>query len=153
MTSILCNRNEWSFFFSPELISTSTRGSPGVFCLFVLLLLLTYSQSLGEKKEKKLQSAAPSADSKPVDVSRLDLRIGRIVTVKKHPDADSLYVEEVDVGEAAPRTVISGLVNHVPLDQVSCPQSATAMGCLFRDLLILVALRVIGWEWEQWLGS
>ncbi|NP_001231196.1 aminoacyl tRNA synthase complex-interacting multifunctional protein 1 [Cricetulus griseus] len=72
----------------------------------------------GEKKEKKLQSAAPSADSKPVDVSRLDLRIGRIVTVKKHPDADSLYVEEVDVGEAAPRTVISGLVNHVPLDQM-----------------------------------
>lgn len=61
---------------------------------------------------------AASADSKPVDVSRLDLRIGCIVTAKKHPDADSLYVEEVDVGEAAPRTVVSGLVNHVPLEQV-----------------------------------
>lgn len=72
----------------------------------------------GEKKEKKQQSAAPSADSKPIDVSRLDLRIGCIVTAKKHPDADSLYVEEVDVGEAAPRTVVSGLVNHVPLEQM-----------------------------------
>lgn len=70
----------------------------------------------GEKKEK--QSAAASADSKPIDASRLDLRIGRIVTAKKHPDADSLYVEEVDVGEAAPRTVVSGLVNHVPLEQM-----------------------------------
>ncbi|KAM5339439.1 aminoacyl tRNA synthase complex-interacting multifunctional protein 1 [Glossophaga mutica] len=72
----------------------------------------------GEKKEKKQQSIAGSADSKPIDVSRLDLRIGRIVTAKKHPDADSLYVEEVDVGEAVPRTVVSGLVNHVPLDQM-----------------------------------
>lgn len=76
------------------------------------------TEKKGEKKEKKQQSAAASADSKPVDVSRLDLRIGCIVTAKKHPDADSLYVEEVDVGEAAPRTVVSGLVNHVPLEQM-----------------------------------
>ncbi|XP_031230516.1 aminoacyl tRNA synthase complex-interacting multifunctional protein 1, partial [Mastomys coucha] len=74
------------------------------------------TEKKGEKKEK--QSAAASADSKPIDASRLDLRIGRIVTAKKHPDADSLYVEEVDVGEAAPRTVVSGLVNHVPLEQM-----------------------------------
>jgi tRNA-binding EMAP/Myf-like protein len=67
---------------------------------------------LGEKKEKKQQPLAGSADSKPIDVSRLDLRIGCIITAKKHPDADSLYVEEVDVGETAPRTVVSGLVNH-----------------------------------------
>lgn len=72
----------------------------------------------GEKKEKKQQPVVGSADSKPIDVSRLDLRIGCIITAKKHPDADSLYVEEVDVGEAAPRTVVSGLVNHVPLDQM-----------------------------------
>uniref|UniRef100_A0A671DUS6 tRNA-binding domain-containing protein n=2 Tax=Rhinolophus ferrumequinum TaxID=59479 RepID=A0A671DUS6_RHIFE len=72
----------------------------------------------GEKKEKKQQSIPGSADSKPIDVSRLDLRIGRIITARKHPDADSLYVEEVDVGEVAPRTVVSGLVNHVPLEQM-----------------------------------
>uniref|UniRef100_A0A2K5RIX7 Aminoacyl tRNA synthetase complex interacting multifunctional protein 1 n=2 Tax=Cebus imitator TaxID=2715852 RepID=A0A2K5RIX7_CEBIM len=71
-----------------------------------------------EKKEKKQQSVAGSADSNPIDVSRLDLRIGCITTAKKHPDADSLYVEEVNVGERAPRTVVSGLVNHVPLEQM-----------------------------------
>uniref|UniRef100_A0ABI7ZLT7 tRNA-binding domain-containing protein n=1 Tax=Felis catus TaxID=9685 RepID=A0ABI7ZLT7_FELCA len=71
----------------------------------------------GEKKEKK-QSIAGSADSKPIDVSRLDLRVGCIITARKHPDADSLYVEEIDVGETAPRTVVSGLVNHVPLEQM-----------------------------------
>lgn len=70
----------------------------------------------GEKAEKK--QAAPSQEDVKVDVSRLDLRIGRIITAEKHPDADSLYVEQVDVGEASPRTVVSGLVKHIPLDQV-----------------------------------
>lgn len=72
----------------------------------------------GEKKEKKQQPAAGSNDAKPVDVSCLDLRVGCIITAEKHPDADTLYVEEVDVGEANPRTVVSGLVKHVPLDQM-----------------------------------
>ncbi|KAI4575066.1 hypothetical protein MJG53_002997 [Ovis ammon polii x Ovis aries] len=75
------------------------------------------AEKKGEKKEKKQQPVAGSADSKPVDVSRLDLRIGFIITARKHPDADSLYAE-VDVGEIAPRTMVSGLVNHVPLEQM-----------------------------------
>ncbi|XP_013863201.1 aminoacyl tRNA synthase complex-interacting multifunctional protein 1a [Austrofundulus limnaeus] len=70
----------------------------------------------GEKAEKK--QATPSQDEAKVDVSRLDLRVGRIVSAEKHPDADSLYVEQVDVGEAAPRTVVSGLVKHIPLEQM-----------------------------------
>nr|XP_020447415.1 aminoacyl tRNA synthase complex-interacting multifunctional protein 1 [Monopterus albus] len=70
----------------------------------------------GEKAEKK--RAAPSQEDATVDVSRLDLRVGRIITAEKHPDADSLYVEQVDVGEASPRTVVSGLVKHIPVDQM-----------------------------------
>ncbi|NXV74500.1 AIMP1 protein, partial [Atlantisia rogersi] len=70
------------------------------------------------EKEKKQQTAAGSSDAKPVDVSCLDLRVGCIITAEKHPDADSLYVEQVDVGEASPRTVVSGLVKHVPLDKM-----------------------------------
>ncbi|XP_044047380.1 aminoacyl tRNA synthase complex-interacting multifunctional protein 1-like isoform X3 [Siniperca chuatsi] len=70
----------------------------------------------GEKAEKK--QAAPSQEDAKVDVSRLDMRVGRIITAEKHPDADSLYVEQVDVGEASPRTVVSGLVKHIPLDQM-----------------------------------
>ncbi|XP_068126756.1 aminoacyl tRNA synthase complex-interacting multifunctional protein 1 isoform X2 [Hyperolius riggenbachi] len=70
----------------------------------------------GEKKEKK--QAVADDDAKAVDVSRLDMRVGCIVSAKKHPDADSLYVEEVDVGEASPRTVVSGLVKHIPLEQM-----------------------------------
>uniref|UniRef100_A0A4W5RRR8 Aminoacyl tRNA synthetase complex interacting multifunctional protein 1a n=1 Tax=Hucho hucho TaxID=62062 RepID=A0A4W5RRR8_9TELE len=69
----------------------------------------------GKKGEKK--PAAPQEEAK-VDVSRLDMRVGRIITAEKHPDADSLYVEQVDMGEAAPRTVVSGLVKHIPIDQM-----------------------------------
>ncbi len=39
--------------------------------------------------------------------------VGKILSVAKHPDADSLYVEEIDVGEEAPRTVVSGLVKFM----------------------------------------
>ncbi|VDM28601.1 unnamed protein product [Toxocara canis] len=51
-----------------------------------------------------------------VDVGRLDLRVGRILEAARHPDADTLYVEKIDLGEAQPRTVVSGLVRHVPVE-------------------------------------
>ncbi|PIO29892.1 hypothetical protein AB205_0109490 [Aquarana catesbeiana] len=37
---------------------------------------------------------------------------------EQHPDADTLYVESVDVGEENPRTVVSGLVNYVPSEEM-----------------------------------
>ena len=40
------------------------------------------------------------------------MRVGLIRSAKRHPDADSLYVEEVDVGEEKPRTVISGKLSR-----------------------------------------
>ncbi|EPB68192.1 putative methionine--tRNA ligase, beta subunit, partial [Ancylostoma ceylanicum] len=80
------------------------------------------SDSLLKKSEKaKLEKMVvvnyASADDS-IDVGRLDLRVGRIVKCEKHPDADALYVEQIDVGEPTPRTVVSGLVRHVPLDQM-----------------------------------
>lgn len=36
----------------------------------------------------------------------------------QHPDADSLFVEKIDVGEAKPRTVVSGLVQFVPKEEL-----------------------------------
>lgn len=50
---------------------------------------------------------------------KLDIRVGKIIEVKKHPDADSLYVEKIDLGESSgPRTIVSGLVNYVPLSEM-----------------------------------
>jgi aminoacyl tRNA synthase complex-interacting multifunctional protein 1 len=74
------------------------------------------------KKEKpeqaKKSKEKPSETSDTVDVRKLDFRIGKIVDINKHPDADSLYVEKIDCGEENPRTVVSGLVNHVPIEEM-----------------------------------
>jgi len=82
----------------------------------------------GEKKtaEKKTTAAAPapaaaSAEGSNADAElhRVDFRVGRIVECQKHPEADSLYVEKIDLGEeSGPRTIVSGLVKFVPLDQM-----------------------------------
>ncbi|EDV98422.1 aminoacyl tRNA synthase complex-interacting multifunctional protein 1 [Drosophila grimshawi] len=74
-----------------------------------------------DKKEKKHATAEKSNSSPeaaPVDVGRLDMRVGKIIEVGRHPDADSLYLEKIDCGEAAPRTVVSGLVKFVPLEEM-----------------------------------
>lgn len=36
-----------------------------------------------------------------------------LLSTSQHPDADSLYLEKIDVGEAEPRTVVSGLVAYI----------------------------------------
>lgn len=81
-----------------------------------------------EKKEKKpaaapaeataAPSAAPGANA-DAELHRVDFRVGKIVECEKHPEADSLYVEKIDLGEpTGPRTIVSGLVKFVPLDQM-----------------------------------
>ncbi|KAF9953407.1 G4 quadruplex nucleic acid binding protein [Mortierella alpina] len=74
-----------------------------------------------QKKEKKVKAPkAPAVPAGPATPQpwQIDLRVGRILNVEKHPDADSLYVETVDVGEAEPRTVVSGLVKHIPIEEM-----------------------------------
>ena len=53
------------------------------------------------------------------DIRRLELRVGVVLSAEKHPDADSLYVEQVDCGDAAgPRTIISGLVKYMTAEEI-----------------------------------
>lgn len=37
------------------------------------------------------------------DFARLEMRVGKIVEVKRHENADKLYIVQVDVGNAANR--------------------------------------------------
>ncbi|QDZ18361.1 nucleic acid-binding protein [Chloropicon primus] len=68
-----------------------------------------------EKGKKKKAAAAPAAE---VDVSILDIRVGKIVEVKPHPEADGLYLEQIDMGEGAPRQIISGLRKFVAIEDM-----------------------------------
>ncbi|KAF0719677.1 Aste57867_873 [Aphanomyces stellatus] len=70
-----------------------------------------------EKKEKApAAAAAPAVDQ--ADITKLDIRVGKIVNVWKHETADKLYCEEIDVGEDEPRQIASGLVKHYTLEQM-----------------------------------
>eukprot|EP00736_Rhodelphis_marinus_P007948 Rmarinus@m.11487 len=73
------------------------------------------------KKDGKKEVKKPISNSAPSDadeISKVELIVGQILSCRKHPDADSLYVEEIDVGEATPRTICSGLVKFVPQDKM-----------------------------------
>lgn len=109
------------------------------------------------------------------DTSRLNIRVGRIVHVERHPNtgpfcaniadyeilrerkkknkrdrffyfttlvfavasdqersrADKLYIERIDLGEAEPRTIVSGLVPYIPIEEM-------------RDRMVLVLANLKG---------
>jgi len=71
----------------------------------------------GKKEKVSVQPAGGGDAGEPVP-SMIDLRVGKIIQVEKHPDADGLYVEQIDIGEETPRTVVSGLVHYIPIDQM-----------------------------------
>lgn len=71
----------------------------------------------GNEKAKKEEKAAAPDDKRPL-FARLDIRVGKILKAWKHPNADTLYVEEIDVGEEKPRQICSGLLKFIPLEHM-----------------------------------
>ncbi|KAG5882501.1 hypothetical protein JTB14_008474 [Gonioctena quinquepunctata] len=71
------------------------------------------------KKEKKKSNEPKETPAElPLDFGRLDLRIGEVEDVQRHPDADTLYVLKINCGEQTSRTVCSGLVNYIPMEEL-----------------------------------
>lgn len=69
--------------------------------------------------KKQAAKAKAEAGGAPVsDLSKCRIVVGKIVQVEQHPEADALYVEKIDIGEAQPRQVVSGLVKHIPIEQM-----------------------------------
>ena len=65
----------------------------------------------GETVEKqKAPKQQPAKKEIIATVDMLDIRVGQIVNVSQHPDADALYVEEIDIGEEQPRQVECALL-------------------------------------------
>jgi len=77
----------------------------------------------GQEPKKGKGAQQPAKDetklSEKEDISRFDIRVGKILTCKRHEAAEFLYVEEIDVGEEAPRQVVSGLVKFIPLNEMT----------------------------------
>ncbi|CCE65022.1 hypothetical protein TPHA_0J02020 [Tetrapisispora phaffii CBS 4417] len=74
------------------------------------------AKKAAKKAQQAQQQTEQQAPAKPT-AGAIDFRVGFIQKAIKHPDADSLYVSTIDVGdEEGPRTVCSGLVKHFELE-------------------------------------
>ena len=79
-------------------------------------------------------------------LSRVDLRIARVTEVEKHPNADKLYVETVDLGGET-RKIVSGLVPYYRPEElqgrnillVANLKSARLRGVESRGMLLAAA--------------
>jgi aminoacyl tRNA synthase complex-interacting multifunctional protein 1 len=87
-------------------------------------------QKKKEKKEKAPKAPKAPAAAAALSPSLIDLRVGHILKAIKHPEADSLYVSTIAMGDKAGtddtseyegqvvRTVCSGLNGLVPLEEM-----------------------------------
>lgn len=70
-----------------------------------------------EKAERKKANTAAaqkggqvkSGVAKELDVTALDIRVGKIIEVWEHESSEKLWCEKVDLGEDKPRQILSGL--------------------------------------------
>ncbi len=71
----------------------------------------------GTQKERSEAEESPEALAKRF-ASTVELRIGRIVEIRKHPEAEKLYMETVDLGTER-RQIVSGLVPYYKEEELS----------------------------------
>lgn len=87
----------------------------------------TTTSSNNPQSEFVSSNAAQGAAPLPVDpkdsydgppISALDIRVGKILRVWEHAEADKLYCEEIDVGESEPRQIASGLRPYLKAEEL-----------------------------------
>ena len=83
----------------------------------------SHADAQKRKKEKKAalanKATGPAADEDQAEFTKIDIRVGQIVKVWYHEEADKLFCEEIDVGEeSGPRQIASGLRGHYTLEEM-----------------------------------
>jgi hypothetical protein len=93
--------------------------------------------------------AKPNKEAEEPRIDMLDIRVGRIVSVQQHPNADALYLEEIDVGEEKPRQVGSLRVQRLCHNKVQLIEVPVCASLVFRRLacwLKYVAVLCVAYE-------
>ncbi|KAL5733063.1 hypothetical protein ACOSP7_032401 [Xanthoceras sorbifolium] len=78
----------------------------------------TGAKEATQEKKKSSETEAVEKD-RELSVSLLNIQVGLIRKAWKHPSADSLLVEEIDIGEAKLRQVVSGLAKYCNPDELT----------------------------------
>ena len=67
---------------------------------------------------KQVKQEMKEASAGGIDPALLDLEVGKIISIEKHPSADKLYVEQVEMGGGEIRQVVSGLVPYCTQEEL-----------------------------------
>ena len=81
---------------------------------------LTHSVKGGKKEKKRMKNEAPEG-IEYLDFEtfmEVELRVGRIMSVEDHPDADRLYVVNLDDGSEQGRTICAGIKAYYSPDEL-----------------------------------
>ncbi|MDR3206007.1 MAG: methionine--tRNA ligase, partial [Candidatus Methanoplasma sp.] len=71
------------------------------------------------EEPKDAAAPAPVQGGQFEAFKKLDLRVGRIISVDDHPDAEKLYLLKVDVGKEDPVQIVAGLKAYYSKEEMS----------------------------------
>jgi len=92
-------------------------------------------------------------EEQPVDPleawAKVEMKVGKIIEISLHPDAERLYVEKIDLGGGEIRTIVSGLVSYYQPEELLGKQvlvasnlkPATLRGVLSEGMVLAVQKR------------
>lgn len=80
----------------------------------VILFNKLEKEKMEELREKFAGSKNENAENKnnADPFSKIYLKVGKIVEIKKHPKADKLFIEKIDLGSGDVRQIVSGLAPY-----------------------------------------
>ncbi len=82
------------------------------------------------KQEKKQEKPAEAPTGPFAAYRKMDIRVGTVISVEDHPDAEKLYILKIDMGEEQPRQIVTNLKTVYSRDQM-----------LYRRLLVIANLK------------
>ena len=71
-----------------------------------------------KKKEKKEKNKKNEKKDDLHPMSKVDIRVGKVVSIEPNPEGDKLYNEEIDIGNGEIRKIASGLRGRVDINDL-----------------------------------
>lgn len=71
-----------------------------------------FQEKYSGKQKHDAEQSGGSVQNTEHSLAAIDLRVAKIISVEKHPQAEKLYIEKLDCGNGEQRTIVSGLVPY-----------------------------------------
>ena len=124
LAQTLAERTGAAVYFEPELFTTQEArrmpdgsrmdGSPDVDASAAALILTRFFERMANAPAPVTSDSAILTPMISIDeFSKIEVKIGTVVSCEKVPDTDKLLRLLVDVGEAEPRQIVSGIAAYV----------------------------------------